>query len=189
MDSTLIAVSMHGLERIVAVALGGLAVYYGFKLFLVLPTQTQSDGKITLPGMSVVLAKAGPGLFFVAFGALVILASLFRPVQVKTGDIDYRGMTAAAPPAKAAEQEMARVQLALQTVNCMARLAGASAKRLGGDFDQAARESKLALLAGVWEGRKWGDFDAFQRWATSGTGSTASAARTLFEAERSDCPR
>jgi len=27
----------------------------------------QSDGKIRLPGMSVVLAKAGPGLFFAAF--------------------------------------------------------------------------------------------------------------------------
>ena len=37
MDATLIAVAMHSLERIVAVLLGGLAVYYGFRLFLLLP--------------------------------------------------------------------------------------------------------------------------------------------------------
>ena len=32
-------------------------MYYGFTLFLVLPTETRSDGTIKLPGMSVVLAK------------------------------------------------------------------------------------------------------------------------------------
>ena len=203
MDATLIAVSMHGLERIVAVLLGGLAVYYGFKLFLALPTQTRSDGEIRLPGMSVVLAKAGPGLFFVAFGALVIITSLFRPIEIKTANMDYRGIGEAAAakepagnprresPAKraGAEQEMARVQLALLSVNCMARLASTRAKGLGADFDQSARESKLALLSLVWERDKWGGYDEFEQWAVGRAKTTGSPAKALFEAERSDCPR
>jgi len=201
MDATLIAVAMHSLERIVAVLLGGLAVYYGFRLFLVLPTETQSDGKIKLPGMSVVLAKAGPGLFFVAFGALVILASLFRPIHVVGSEVEYSGIASrpssgktgggpsAGPARQGAEQEAARVQIALQTVNCMQRLANAQAKALGTDFDQAAREAKLALLARVWDANAWGDLGAFERWSTGRTATTASAAKSIFEAERSDCPR
>lgn len=204
MDATLIAVSMHSFERIIAVLLGGLAVYYGYRLFLVLPTETRADGKIELPGMSVVLAKAGPGLFFVAFGALVILSSLFRPIELKAGEFDYSGMVSKAPaerapaerapgagpatPRAGAEQDAARVLLALQSVNCMQRLAGAQGKGLAGDFEQAAREAKLALLARAWDAKKWGDFAAFEQWATGRSAATASAARALFEAERSDCP-
>lgn len=202
MDASLIAVSMHSFERIVAVLLGGLAVYYGFRLFLVLPIETQSDGKIRLPGMSVVLAKAGPGLFFAAFGALVILTSLVRPVKVVTSDVDYSGVTPAVPLAAAsrqaapqgtrpgAEQDVARVRLAVQSINCMQRLANAGAKKLPtGDLDQAAREAKLALLANAWDAKAWGDFKAFKDWATGRTAVTASPAKALFESERADCPR
>ena len=52
MDSNLVAIAAHSIERIIAVLLGGLAVYYGFRLFLVIPLETLSDGKIQLPGMS-----------------------------------------------------------------------------------------------------------------------------------------
>lgn len=200
MDATLIAIVMHGFERILAVLLGGLCVYCGFRLFLVLPTETQSDGKIKLPGFSVVLAKAGPGLFFVAFGVAVILTSLYQPIKVRTAGLDYTGIKSEVPAGPAqrkqpaatqpgAAQELSRVQLALQTINCMQLLASARAKGLGADVDQAAREAKLALLARVWDGKAWGDFDAFEQWATGRTGVTASAAKALFEAERSDCPR
>lgn len=199
MDATLIAVSMHGVERIVAVLLGGLAVFYGYKLFLTLPTKTESNGEIKLPGMSVVLAKAGPGLFFVAFGVLVIITSLFRPVAIEDGKHRYRGVSEAPalepqrsePKAKraGAEQEMVRVQLAVQSLNCMARLASTRAKALGGDFEHSARESKLALLGLVWQADEWGSYQEFEQWATGRTAATKSAAKPLFEGERSDCPR
>jgi hypothetical protein len=190
MDVTLIAVAMHSFERIAAVLLGGVAVYYGYRLFLVLPTQTRSDGKIELPGISVVLAKAGPGLFFAAFGALVILSSLFKPVEVRSGEVEYAGMVQKAPaaPRGGSEQDAARAQLALQSVNCMQRLAGARAKELAGDFELSAREAKLALLARAWDAKRWGDYAAFEQWAAGRSTATASAARTLFEAQRSDCP-
>lgn len=200
MDATLIAIAMHSVERILAVFFGGLSVYFGFRLFLVLPTETHSDGKIKLPGMSVVLSKAAPGLFFVAFGVLVILASLYQPIKVKTPIIEYAGMTATAPadkeqraetaaPRTVTEQDTVRVRLALLSINCMQRLSSARAKDLGSEFDQAAREAKLALLARVWNTKAWGDQASFEQWANGRAGVSASAAKTLFESERSDCPR
>ena len=71
----------------------------------------------------------------------------------------------------------------------MRRLANAQVKALGADFDLAAREAKLALLARVWDANAWGDFGAFERWIAGRTATTASAAKSIFEAERSDCPR
>jgi len=201
MDYTLVAVSMHGIERIAAVVLGGIAVYYGYKLFLTLPTQTESNGKIKLPGMSVVLSKAGPGLFFLAFGSLVVLSSLFRPIQIVAPDGGkYSGIVVSVEPKPEArtepklkrvgtEQDMVRAQIAVQSVNCMARLASTRAKTLGGDFEQSARESKLALLATVWQSDKWGSYDEFAQWANGRIANTTSAAKPMFEGERSDCPR
>lgn len=204
MDPTLMVVTARAVERIVAVLLGGLAVYYGFRLFLVLPLETQSDGKIRLPGMSVVLSKAGPGLFFLAFGSLVILASLFRTVRIypdgAIGQYQYQGIAAEAPkhelsapssPATRAptEQDTVRTVLALQSINCMQRLSARATRDMSGDFDQAAREAKLALLARVWNPDKWGDFGAFERWATGRASETTSPAKELFSAERTDCPK
>ena len=200
MDPNLVAISAHSIERIIAVLLGGLAVYYGFRLFLVVPVESRSDGKIQLPGLSVVLAKAGPGLFFAAFGAIVVVTSLMRPIKVG-GDAVYQGITDAAPPIAEAlragpqtrrpgtEQDMARLRLAVQTLNCMQRVSSAGAHPLAAhDSDLAVRDAKLALLEGVWATSTWGDFETFKQWATGRTASTASPAKDLFEAQRTDCP-
>lgn len=140
MDPNLIAIFARSLERIVAVLLGGLAVYYGYRLFLVVPVETHSDGKILLPGLSVTLVKAGPGLFFAAFGAIVVITSLMRPIKV-TPEESYQGVTdTVAPRAETrrtepqtqrpgTEQDLARVRLTLQTLNCMQRLSMAGRKR------------------------------------------------------------
>jgi hypothetical protein len=87
------------------------------------------------------------------------------------------------------EQDVARARLAVQSINCMRRLAGANAKIPADELDQAAREAKLALLAGAWDAKAWGDFEAFKNWAAGRTGVTASPAKAMFESERADCPR
>jgi hypothetical protein len=200
MDPHLIAVWTRGIERIVAVLLGGMAIYYGFRLFMVVPVETQSDGKIKLPGMSVVLSKAGPGVFFAAFGTLVVLTSLFKPIHLSPDE--YMGMFELAQPAAepkhlkpkavprpSTEQEVARVRLAVQTINCMKRLATSGARSLPiEDVELAAREAKLALLKTVWDVGSWGDFEAFKRWAMGQSADTSSPARLLFEDEGSNCP-
>lgn len=200
MDAELIAVGMRSFERVLVVLFAGLSIYWGFRLFLVLPIETQSDGELKLPGVSVVLAKAGPGIFFVAFGVLVNLASLYQPVKVVGPGIEYAGIaskaeTRAAAPLKPSAampvdpQAVSRVQLSLQSINCLQRLARAKAAGLGTDLDQASREAKLSLLASVWDSKSWGDYVAFEQWAIGGSAASASPAKAFFEAERSDCPR
>jgi len=198
MDPKLIAISARSLERIVAVLLGGLAIYYGFRLFLDVPFERYSDGKIQLPGMSVVLSKAGPGLFFAAFGAIVIVTSLMQSVTVGRGEYAgtapaYQGATEAplqSTQAKPSEQELSRVRLAIQTLNCMYRVSSAAPKPLSAfDCEVAVRDAKLALLATVWDAGTWGEFDDFRGWATGSTSATTSPAKEIFEASRADCPR
>jgi hypothetical protein len=203
MDASLIAIGMHGLERVLVVMFAGMSIYWGFRLFLVLPLETRSDGQLKMPGVSVVLVKAGPGIFFVAFGVLVNLASLYQPVKFTGPGVEYAGIASGqgtrlaasakplkAPPAASADpQAVSRVQLSLQSINCMQRLARANATGLGTDWDQASREAKLSLLAGVWDAKIWGDYVAFEKWAMGGSAAPSSAAQAFFEAERGDCPR
>lgn len=206
MDPKLIAIAARSIERIFAVLLGGLAVYYGFRLFLVVPVETHSDGRIQLPGMSVVLAKAGPGLFFAAFGAIVIVTSLMQSVVVdrdgalKGGSVAYQGATEGpvlaaetrpiATQTKPTEQDLARVRLAVQTLNCMQRVSRAAPKPLSAlDSELAVRDAKLALLESVWNVSAWGEFESFKQWAMGRTATTTSSAKEVFEASRADCPQ
>ncbi len=198
MDAGLVAILSHSIERIIAVLVGGLAIYYGFRLFLVVPLQTSGDGKIQLPGVSVVLAKAGPGIFFATFGALVVITGLLRPIKVSDQVLTYIGgvpiveKKGAAPrtPRSASEQDQARTSLFVQTLNCIQRLSSTGPKALPAyESDAAVRAAKLALLEHVWDVKAWSDFEAFKQWAVGSTGSTASPPKVLFEAERADCPQ
>ncbi len=81
MDDLIPALRM--LERILVVGFGGLSIYLGYKLFFHLPTNTDQKGKIELPGVKIVLSRVGPGIFFCAFGSIVLLQSLYEEIQVK----------------------------------------------------------------------------------------------------------
>lgn len=202
MDPYFIAVAARSAERIIGVLLGGLAIYYGYRLFLVVPIETHSDGKIKLPGMSVVLAKAGPGLFFAAFGALVVITSLMHAMSFDDGVIAYQGIatTSAIPESRRSAkpnpgsaptaQDVSRVRLAIQTLNCLRRIHSVSPGAVpASDIDVALRDAKLALLTGVWNSGEWGALDTFVLWAAGGVDNTPSAAKALFDAEREICTR
>jgi hypothetical protein len=197
MDPGVIAIAARSFERIVAVVLGGMAIYYGYRLFLALPVETRGDGRIHLPGMSVVLAKAGPGLFFAAFGAIIAATSLIQKVSVD-GHNTYEGVTAPAartsrqvqPADMVDPQELARVGLEVQTLNCMQRWVDSASTPVNrGDWEITVRDAKLALLKGVWNGPVWGDYEAFKQWAAGGAPGTASPARAVFEAHKPGCGR
>ena len=78
------------LERLIAVIVGPLAIYFGYKLFLLLPFQKDSEGKIALPGFSVIMSKVGPGIFFAAFGAIIVYQSITNEVIVTTDKGDFK---------------------------------------------------------------------------------------------------
>src|SRR6266496_2543343 len=57
------------IERVLAVIIGGL--------FIKLPKQKDSSGKVMLPGdISIFFSRVGPGVFFSLFGAAVVVVSL-----------------------------------------------------------------------------------------------------------------
>ena len=46
------------IERVLAVVIGGLSIYLGYRLFVKLPKQKDSSGKVMLPGDLVPYSRA-----------------------------------------------------------------------------------------------------------------------------------
>ncbi len=186
----IIATLMRAGERWLVVLFAGLSIYYGYRLFLSLPMRDH-EGRIELPGFKVVLAKGGPGIFFVAFGTAVLLTAFTEEVNVDLPRGTYAGFTArpvissgALPLRQDASSRLAersRVELTLQILNCLPVYAAAA----GGSIDPAImepalRDARLALLRPVWDEAAWGDFETFVRWASTGEGDVPEAVRRLY---------
>ena len=153
--------------------------------------------KFNYPVCQVVLSKAGPGLFFAAFGVLVVITSLRQPIKVG-GDAVYQGMTEGVAPASqqsasqaatsGAAQEQLRVESSIQILNCMQRLSTTGSSALpASETDPAIRDAKLALLDSVWNVSEWGKFDSFKQWAVGSAATTTSPAKAIFNASRPGC--
>jgi hypothetical protein len=71
------------LERLAIVAIAGLSMFYGFRLFAI---TTTDDGSLMARagGWQIKLAKIGPGVFFAFFGAAIIIYALFKAPMVKS---------------------------------------------------------------------------------------------------------
>src|SRR5207245_1619184 len=71
------------IERVLAVIIGGLSIYLGYRLFIKLPEQKDSEGKVVLPGdISIFFSRVGPGVFFSLFGAAVVVVSLRQGLEL-----------------------------------------------------------------------------------------------------------
>ena len=170
-------VVLRSLERILAVAIGGLSIYLGYRLF----SQVQlsdSEGKFTLPGgTTIYLTRVGPGVFFALFGALVVSLALYKAVtftesstaasQTTPGSAaaSFTGVSNAAI-ALSDEPEVARQE----TRQLIGWLNGAREVLEEGatpeertDLLVNLRRIKLVLLGAVWD-EDWGDYALFQRW-------------------------
>ncbi len=80
----------RALERILAVAIGGLAIYFGYRLFLAVPDQ-QGEGRAELTlakDKRLLITRIGPGTFFALFGTAVVVSSYLlsaAPPRVRAG--------------------------------------------------------------------------------------------------------
>ena len=81
----LIIIGLRMLERLLVVGFGGMSIYLGYKLFFHLPHQTDQKGEIELPGMKVVLSRVGPGVFFLVFGAFILITNLHQGIETRSG--------------------------------------------------------------------------------------------------------
>ncbi|GAA6145965.1 hypothetical protein [Thalassolituus maritimus] len=77
----LIIIGLRMLERLMVVGFGGMSIYLGYKLFFHLPNQTDQNGEIELPGIKVVLSRVGPGVFFLVFGAFILITNLHQGIE------------------------------------------------------------------------------------------------------------
>ena len=176
--------SLRVLERVLAVLIGGMSIFLGYRLFIKLPRQKDSSGKVMLPGdISVFFSRIGPGVFFSLFGAAVVVVSLQQGLELNLANkasvsaettekvtdlkVRYMGGTGEPDPAKrdAARAEARRTIAELNRLPAMLAPDVPATRRT--DVAQAVRESKLALMAVVWDA-DWGDFAKFRNWVNDG---------------------
>lgn len=175
------AVILRALERILAVFIGGMAIYLGFLLFSRIPSRRESEGKIEFPGhLSVYVARVGPGVFFALFGAIVVGISFYQGIIVTTQknhpddpnkkEVVYAGFAPQKEPNTPTRLADERLKLRHQ-VELLNRLPSI----LRGDISESERreiiagvlETKLLLIQQIW-GDDWGHFEDFRLWAEAG---------------------
>jgi hypothetical protein len=159
---------IRAIERIIATLTGALLVYLGYRLFLSLPDQSDSQGKFILPGnISIYMSRIGPGAFFALFGAGVVVASFYfsmsiapsNDVDKKTNHISYIGGSEASP-----EENRANV---LGDVYILNRTQKDPVAVNLDELRPAVVRIKLALMHDVWD-EKWGDYEKFRAWIGAG---------------------
>lgn len=181
-------VALRMIERLLAVGIGGMSIYLGYRLFLALPNVHDASGELRLPiDIRVVLGRVGPGAFFALFGAAVVALSLYAAVRydatgaaansresagARGGTYSFAGLAnpRVSDDASAVQRADARALLRRD----MAELNSLSGKLRNdlpeqdrADVAGLLRRVKLKLLLPVWEGN-WGDPATFEEWVTSG---------------------
>jgi hypothetical protein len=183
-------ISFRALERILAVAIGGIAIYLGYRLFLKLPDKTDSQGKFILPGnISIYISRVGPGVFFALFGASILALSFYKGItyeaesdaknssQGKDSTVVaqivekqfYGGITGQASVSKE-DLEIRRAGLR-RRILLLNRLPDMLNKDLPpgkrSDVVNGLPHIKLSLIKTVW-GPDWGDPAALDKWVEEG---------------------
>jgi hypothetical protein len=77
-----VVAGLRMIERLLAVGIGGMSIYLGYRLFLALPAIWDASGEFHLPlDIRVILWRVGPGAFFALFGTAVVALSLYASVR------------------------------------------------------------------------------------------------------------
>jgi hypothetical protein len=78
-------------SRIIIILIAGMMAYLGYRLFVL--GHTSGPGRIVARSQlgQIVLSGTGPGLFFMAFGAIILIVALFR------GEYSYSATRVASP--------------------------------------------------------------------------------------------
>jgi hypothetical protein len=175
-------ITLNAIERILAIAIGGLSIWLGYRLFLAVPEQRDSAGKFQLPwNISVGLARVGPGVFFAVFGAGVVGYSLHGSTHVSENTVSVDGSPSkvtvveakgAMPTTDDIGKTLAARRLNVGTemefLSTLGRILRSDLsdidKRMVSDNTVAL---KLAVMHALWA-EDWGDEAAFREWAERG---------------------
>jgi hypothetical protein len=177
-------ITLRLIERIVSVAIGGLAIFLGYRLFLKVPTTQDSQGKFVLPwNISIVLTRVGPGVFFALYGAIIVAYALSQsilysheqaPAATKVVEKqDFRGIVPSGRiDAAALLAARARIVFLNDAQRSLSRNASEAEKLAIAAHITAL---KLAVMEPLWQADTWGDRAAFRLWAEAGASGPAPA--------------
>lgn len=190
MDPQSLTILLGAVQRILSILIGGMLIYFGYRLFLSVPGKRGRDagtGEFSLGGANKVkLSKVGPGVFFAIFGAGLIAYSFAKPMKV-----NIPGSTSTAPSAPSSssspnagagavassgfsyvgavaapqtDEERARMRTETQRdiVALNRALASASAAERG-ELERAVVKAKVSLMEPLWAD-DWGDIADFREW-------------------------
>lgn len=163
-------------ERMLAVGIGGISIFLGFRLFTLMPDHPVGAADLKLPGgVSIMVSRVGPGVFFSLFGAVIASLSLYRPVELPIAKPDGSVVMATAMgeggDGEAARRmaERGQVERSLSDLEqVMSQLSPSLEPFARLQAERAIRAGRIALIHSVW-GADWGDFQAFKNWIDSGT--------------------
>jgi hypothetical protein len=163
-------------ERMLAVGIGGISIFLGFRLFTLMPDHPVGAADLKLPGgVNIMVSRVGPGVFFSLFGAVIASLSLYKPVELPVAKTDGSVVMATAMvkggdgDAARREAERGQVQRTLADLEqVMSQLSPSLHPSARLDAERAIRAGRIALIHSVW-GADWGDFHAFKNWIESGT--------------------
>jgi hypothetical protein len=172
-----------------AVLIGGLCVYLGYRLFLEVKTKTDSEGKFVLPmGISIYLSRVGPGVFFALFGAFIVAYSIASPLTVKDGDYnlspsptnygeisymtgksiegDTEGLSTNRQQIIADLKTIGRLESVLREYHESGKVD--LSKGLVSDNLLTLPRVKRLMMFSVWDEKQWGDRGIFVQWIDKG---------------------
>jgi hypothetical protein len=170
-------------ERGLAVLIGGLAIYLGYRLFLKIPKSHNSEGKITLPwNITVILSRVGPGVFFALFGSSVVAFSLYKGLEftestanrrtetVASRQIDYAAPTPSGGERAAGVDARALLRKDIAILNNITiSLRPDLPEQDRASIELAIPRIKFALMRPIWGEPKdgWGTPSDFEVWLTN----------------------
>ncbi|NOZ67932.1 MAG: hypothetical protein GXP46_01480 [Deferribacteres bacterium] len=178
-------VIFRAVERTIAVAIGGLCVYLGYRLFLHIPEQREGEGKINLPGgISIFITRVGPGVFFALFGAVIVAFSIYHGIVYFHKGTNDRVMATGSPRSnieyysgltqrhtmdnrEQTDRQRRELRLEMEFLNTLpSMLKDRLNEQQIRDVKYRSESIKLVLMKAVW-GPDWGDFGEFKLWIES----------------------
>lgn len=191
MDPQSLTILLGAFQRTLGILIGGMLIYFGYRLFLSLPGKRGRDGgsgEFSLGGANKVkLSKVGPGVFFAIFGAGLIAYSFAKPMKVNipaaaqttpsatnapsagTGAVAAAGFSyVGAVSAPETDEDRARMRNETQQdiiiLNRALDRANASERP---QVERAVVRAKVALMEPLWA-EDWGELKDFRDWLAKG---------------------
>jgi len=190
-DPQSLTILVGAFQRILSILIGGMLVYFGYRLFLSLPGkrgQNGGSGEFSLGRSSKLkLSKVGPGVFFAIFGAGLIAYSFANPMKVNipgaapnatttpgttnagTGAVAAAGFSyVGAVSAPETDEDRARMRTETQQdiiiLNRTLNSANASDRP---QLERAVVKAKIGLMEPLWAD-DWGELKDFRDWLAKG---------------------